>query len=152
MSKNLNILVASMTGTALIVADEIAEICDSNNIKAKITEMDNLHYKSIIEQEFPILIISSTYGQGDIPDGSKVFYNNLKVDAPNLDHINFAVFGLGDMTYKDTFAFGGKKFEQLFLDLNANKIIESFFHDASIGTLPEEEGVNWFTEKLLKVL
>ena len=25
-----------MTGTALIVADEIAEICDSNNIKAKI--------------------------------------------------------------------------------------------------------------------
>ena len=94
MSKNLNILVASMTGTTLIIADEGAEICDSNNIKAKITEMDNLHYKSIIEQEFPILIISSTYGQGDIPDGSKVFYNNLKVDAPNLDHINFAVLVL----------------------------------------------------------
>ena len=93
--------------------------------------MDNLHYKVLLSKSFIILIISSTYGQGDIPDGSKAFYNNLKVDAPNLDHINFAVFGLGDMTYKDTFAFGGKKFEQLFLDLNANKIIESFFHDAS---------------------
>ena len=73
MSKNLNILVASMTGTALIVADEIAEICDSNNIKAKITEMDNLHYKSIIEQEFPILIISSTYGQATFPMVVKFF-------------------------------------------------------------------------------
>ena len=121
MDKNLDIFVASMTGTALIVADEIVDVCKRENIKASIKEIENLQYECLIKQETPILIISSTYGQGDVPDGSKAFYDDLKTNSPNLNHIKFALFGLGDMTYKDTFAFGGKKFESLFLDLNAKK-------------------------------
>lgn len=152
MLKALDIFVASMTGTALIVADEIVDICKQENIKAKILEMDNLTYECLLDQKIPILIISSTYGQGDVPDGSKSFYDALKTNSPSLKHINFAVFGLGDMTYKDTFAFGGKKFQKLFINLSAKKIADSFFHDASSGTLPEEEGVSWFKEKILTVL
>ena len=56
------------------------------------------------------------------------------------------------MTYKDTFAFGGKKFEELLSSLNAVKIVDSCFHDASAGTLPEEEAVIWFKEKVLTAL
>ena len=67
-------------------------------------------------------------------------------------HIKYAVFGLGDMTYKDTFAYGGKKFDHLFLELKANRIGEPFYHDASDGSLPEEEAVNWFKEKIFKLL
>ena len=33
----LNIFVATMTGTALMVADDIAEFCNKNNIKTNIT-------------------------------------------------------------------------------------------------------------------
>ena len=152
MQKKLDIFVASMTGTALIVADEIAEICKGKNILTKITEMDNLDVDSLLNHTIPVLIISSTYGQGDVPDGSKEFYDSLKDVGPNLKHIKFAVFGLGDMTYRDTFAFGGKKFERLFIDLREKKIGESFFHDASDGTLPEEEAAIWFEEKILTVL
>ena len=152
MLKALDIFVASMTGTALIVADEIVDICKQENIKTKILEMDSLNYQCLSDQKIPILIISSTYGQGDIPDGSISFYDALKKNSPSLKHINFAVFGLGDMTYKETFAFGGKKFEKLFIKLNAKKIADSFFHDASSATLPEEEGVSWFKEKILTVL
>ena len=99
-----------------------------------------------------ILIVSSTYGQGDVPDGSKNFYNNLKSSNISLEHIKYAIFGLGDMTYKDTFAYGGKKFDHLFLELKANRIGEPFYHDASDGSLPEEEAVNWFKEKIFKLL
>ena len=152
MLRKLDIFVASMTGTALIVADEIVDVCKEKNIQPKILEIDNIEYDLLLHQKEPILIISSTYGQGDVPDGSRNFYDSLKTHSPNLEHIKFAVFGLGDMTYKDTFAFGGKKFEKLFNDLNAKKIAESYFHDASGGTLPEEDGVNWFKEKLLTVL
>ena len=31
------------------------------------------------------------------------------------------------MTYKDTFAYGGKKFDHLFLELKANRIGEPFY-------------------------
>ena len=56
------------------------------------------------------------------------------------------------MTYKETFAYGGKKFDKLFDELNANKIGDSCYHDASDGTLPEEEALIWFRDKILKVL
>ena len=50
------------------------------------------------------------------------------------------------MTYRDTFAYGGKKFDHLFSKLNANRIGDPYYHDASDGSLPEEEAVNWFLE------
>ena len=56
------------------------------------------------------------------------------------------------MTYKDTFALGGKKFEEILSSLNAIKVADSFFHDASSGTLPEEEAVSWLKEKVLTAL
>ena len=108
--------------------------------------------KNLEDINTPILIVSSTYGQGDVPDGSKNFYNNLKSSKISLENVKYAVFGLGDMTYKDTFAYGGKKFDHLFLELNANRIGEPFYHDASDGSLPEEEAVNWFKEKIFKRL
>ena len=152
MTKNMDIFVATMTGTALMVADEIVELCSEEDIEAKITEMDYLSDKNLKDLINPVLIVSSTYGQGDVPDGSKDFYNSVKSNAPNLSHINYAIFGLGDMTYKDTFAYGGKKFDHLFLELKANRIGEPFYHDASDGSLPEEEAVNWFKEKIFKFL
>ena len=71
MTKNLNIYVATMTGTALMVADEIEEFCKNNDLNTKIHEMDVLEPESLLNVKSPILIISSTYGQGDVPDGSK---------------------------------------------------------------------------------
>ena len=141
MNRKLDIFVATMTGTALIVADEIVEVCEEKNIAASIKEFDNINYSCLVNQQNPILVISSTYGQGDVPDGSKSFYEKLKNNKPNLDHIEFAVFGLG-----------GKKFEELLSSLNAVKIVDSCFHDASAGTLPEEEAVIWFKEKVLTAL
>ena len=40
----------------------------------------------------------------------------------------------------------------IFLELKANRIGEPFYHDASDGSLPEEEAVNWFKEKIFKLL
>ena len=65
---------------------------------------------------------------------------------------NWVLNDEGDMTYKDTFAYGGKKFDHLFLKLKANRIGEPFYHDASDGSLPEEVAVNWFKEKIFKLL
>ena len=152
MTKNLNIYVATMTGTALMVADEIEEFCKNNDLKTKTYEMDSLDPESLLHVKSPILIVSSTYGQGDVPDGSKNFYNNLKSSKIKLEHIKYAVFGLGDMTYRDTFAYGGKKFDHLFSELNANRIGDPYYHDASDGSLPEEEAVNWFRDKIFRFL
>jgi MioC protein len=146
--KELLILVATMTGTALMAAEDIADYCAENNIKTNISEMDNADINILIKSKSPILICSSTYGQGDVPDSAQDFYNNLKNKSPNLAHIKYALFGLGDMTYRDTFAQGGKKFSDLLDSLKASKIGNPFYHDASDGTLPEEVAVDWFTNNI----
>ena len=149
-TKDILILVATMTGTALIAAEDIADFCNENDIKTKILEMDNIDINVLINSKFPILICSSTYGQGDVPDNAQDFYTNLKDKSPNLSHIKYALFGLGDMTYRDTFAFGGKKFSDLLESLNASKLGNPFYHDASDGTLPEEVAVEWFKNNIIE--
>ena len=152
MTEHINIFVATMTGTALMVAEDISEFCNDNDINTTIIEMDNLSFDKFIISKYPILVASSTYGQGDVPDNGQDLYNKLKNNSPNLSHIEYIVFGLGDMTYRDTFAYGGKKFDQLLSKLNAKKIGQSFYHDASDGSLPEEVAVNWFKENIFKLL
>ena len=147
-SKELLILVATMTGTALMAAEDIAEYCNDNDINTTITEMDNANINILIDNTHPVLICSSTYGQGDVPDPAQEFYNDLKDSSPNLSNIKYAVFGLGDMTYRDTFAYGGKKFSDLLDSLNATKIGKPFYHDASDGSLPEEVAVEWFINNI----
>ena len=147
-SEKLLILVATMTGTALMAAEDIAEYCSENNIETNIIEIDNAEINILTEAKNPVLICSSTYGQGDVPDSAQDFYNKLKKLSPNLNHIRYALFGLGDMTYRDTFAYGGKKFSDLLDSLNATKIGDPFYHDASDGTLPEEVAVDWFINNI----
>ena len=56
------------------------------------------------------------------------------------------------MTYKETFAQGGKKFDSLFCSLNAKRITKPFYHDASDGTLPEEAAVEWFKSEVINLI
>mgnify|MGYP000847662972 FL=1 len=147
-SEKLLILVATMTGTALMAAEDIAEYCSENNIKTNIIEIDNIETNVLTDAKGPVLICSSTYGQGDVPDSAQEFYNKLKDLSPDLNHIRYALFGLGDMTYRDTFAYGGKKFSDLLDSLNATKIGDPFYHDASDGSLPEEVAVDWFANNI----
>ena len=149
----LIILVATMTGNASLVADDISDFCTEKNLNNQVLEMDNLDI-AIFNQykKSSFLICSSTYGQGDVPDNAKSFYDKLDNASLNLSSIRYALFGLGDMTYKDTFAFGGKKFDKLMNTLNAERIACPYYHDASSGTLPEEEALEWFKENIINNL
>jgi MioC protein len=89
------------------------------------------------------LVVTSTYGQGDIPDNAKAFFEDLKAKRPDLSRVRYGVFGLGDRTYAETFNFGGKRFDELLAGLGARRIGERVQHDASSGVLPEEMAVEW---------
>ena len=150
---NILILVATMTGTALMVADDIADYCNNNDIETRILEMDNININELINNKYPVLVCSSTYGQGDVPDNAKKFYNDLKENSPDLSHIKYALFGLGDLdTHRDTFAFGGKKFDKILSSLGAKRINNPHYHDASEGSLPEEVAVEWFKKNIQSFL
>ena len=142
MSFTLNILVGTMTGIAQLVAQEIELRLDGEGIKVNTIEMDALD-PSVFDRDGVFLICTSTYGQGDVPDNARDLYRALCDRRPDLSHVSYGVIALGDRTYGDTFCFGGKRFDKILGDLGARRIGELLLHDASAGTLPEDEAAEW---------
>ncbi len=138
----LHLLVGTMTGTAQLVAQELELAWDDGELQVETVLMDDLD-ASVFAREGIFLIITSTYGQGDVPDNAKNFYEDLKAKRPDLSRVRYGVFGLGDRTYAETFNFGGKHFDDILQELGAQRIGERVQHDASSGVLPEETAEEW---------
>ena len=138
----LTLLVGTMTGTAQLVAQELELVWDDGDLQVETLLMDKLD-SAVFEREGVFLLVTSTYGQGDVPDNAKGFYEDLKAKRPDLSRLRYGVFGLGDRTYAETFNFGGKRFDELLAELGAQRIGERVQHDASSGVLPEEMAVEW---------
>jgi MioC protein len=146
----IHILVGTMTGTAQLCAQEMELALDDGETQVSTLMMDALD-SSVFSREGVFLVCTSTYGQGDVPDNARSFYEDLKARRPDLSHVLYGVFGLGDRTYAETFNFGGKRFDELLSELGAQRIGERHKHDASSGVLPEETALEWCQEWLAKV-
>jgi MioC protein len=149
MQVKITILVGTMTGTAQLCAQEMELALDDGETEVKTLMMDALD-SSVFAREGVFLICTSTYGQGDVPDNAKALYEHLQQARPDLAHVRYGVFGLGDRTYAETFNFGGKRFDDILTELGARRIGERHMHDASSGVLPEETALEWCQQWLAK--
>jgi MioC protein len=143
------ILVGTMTGTAEMVAEDMqAEIEATSDHSVELRLMDDLDESAFDERDPSFLIVTSTYGQGEVPDNALDFYEALTEKKPDLDGVRFGLFGLGDRTYSDTYNHGGERFDRILTELGATRIGERFAHDASGADMPEEKGVEWIADWL----
>jgi MioC protein len=142
MAESVKILVGTMTGTAELVADEIEEVLAGKDVDVEIELMDDLD-ASVFEGGGTFIICTSTYGQGDVPDNAHSFLESLKSSRPDLNDVRYGIFALGDMTYSQTFCFGGKHFDEILQELGAKRVGDVRQHNAAEGTLPEDEAADW---------
>ena len=138
----LHLLVGTMTGTAQLVAQELELAWGDDEIQVETLLMDKLD-STVFAREGIFLIVTSTYGQGDVPVNAKALYEDLIARRPDLSRLRYGVFGLGDRTYAETFNFGGKRFDDILRELGAQRIGDRVQHDASSGVLPEEMAEEW---------
>jgi MioC protein len=146
----ITILVGTMTGTAQLCAQEMELALDDGDTRVETLMMDSLD-STVFAREGVFLVCTSTYGQGDVPDNARAFYEDLQAQRPDLSRVRYGVFGLGDRTYAETFNFGGKRFDEILTELGAERIGERHTHDASSGVLPEETALEWCQHWLAKV-
>jgi MioC protein len=142
MAVDITILVGTMTGTAEMVAQEVQQALETAGHQASIQVMDGLD-ASVFRNGGAFLICTSTYGNGDVPDNAQALFNSLETGKPGLANVSYGVIALGDTTYKDTYCQGGIRFDKLLTELGARRAGEIMMHDASSGTLPEEEAAQW---------
>jgi len=73
-------------------------------------------------KEQHVVVITSTYGDGEPPDNAQSFWNFLSSEsAPKLDHLNFSVLALGDTNYP-AFCQFGKSCDERLEQLGAKRV------------------------------
>ncbi|MCO6161289.1 sulfite reductase flavoprotein subunit alpha [Flavobacterium sp. NRK F7] len=92
------IIYGTETGNSKKVASQLLANFKKNKIQAK--AIDVFQYDTAkLEKETIILFVMSTQGEGEFPQNAIQFYNYLQKNDLDLQHISFAVLGLGDSSY-----------------------------------------------------
>lgn len=120
----LLVLYGSQSGNAEGLAHDLAakaRVRAGAAVAPRVIGMDH-HAEIDFSSVKHILVISSTWGDGDMPDNAVAFWNRLQsADAPSLGHAAYAVLGLGDRNYR-RFCQAGKNFDERFAVLGARRL------------------------------
>lgn len=135
------IFVATMTGLADMCGEEIENALSDAGIECTRQLMDGLD-SGAFDDFGLIVIVSSTYGHGEIPDNGQALFASVEA-GPDLSGRDYAVFALGDRTYADTFCAAGDRWDAALASCGARRAVETERHDASSGTLAEDIAGEW---------
>ena len=117
----VTILVGSQTGNSEGVAKKLSKAMSKMNFLPEVIDM-GAYDKAKLAEEQNILIITSTYGDGEPPDNAADLHSFVLSDAaPRLENVNYSILALGDTEYPD-FCKCGIEFDEAFKKLGANCI------------------------------
>ncbi|WP_461607159.1 assimilatory sulfite reductase (NADPH) flavoprotein subunit [Aeromonas rivipollensis] len=120
---SLTILYGSQTGNAKGVASAIQAQAKAHGLPVTLTSMADYKPKQL-KKESHLLVIVSTYGEGEPPESAVDLFEQLKKGKiGKLEGLKFAVLGLGDSSY-EFFCQTGKDFDDLLSKAGAERIHE----------------------------
>lgn len=120
---SLTILYGSQTGNAKGVASAIKAQAEARGLPVTLTSMADYKPKQL-KKETHLLVVVSTYGEGEPPESAVDLYEQLKKGkVGKLEGLKFAVLGLGDNSY-EFFCQTGKDFDSLLTKAGADRVHE----------------------------
>jgi sulfite reductase (NADPH) flavoprotein alpha-component len=123
------VLFGSQSGTGEGLAQTFADKLRAHafagggaRVEPRVLGMNN--YKDIAwAAESRVIMLTSTWGDGDMPDNAVAFWDWLKgSEAPSMAHVSYSVMGLGDRNYT-RFCQAGKNLDSRFAELGAKRLL-----------------------------
>ncbi|KKO47360.1 flavodoxin [Arsukibacterium ikkense] len=139
------LIVGSVYGGAQYVAEQAQPLLASFGHQVQLFEEAGLDEVLAYDAKC-WLVITSTTGQGDIPDNLLPFYLALKNRFPLLTGKQFAVIALGDSSY-DTFCGAGEQLHELLLEIQGTELAPMLRIDAGETLEPETIALPWLTQQ-----
>lgn len=137
---NIQFLYATETGSSEMLCEDMVDALPG--FDCTITNVGEFAPSDLNGDTFFVFVIS-TYGNGDIPATALPFWDAIEASPPDLTGVRFAIFGLGDMVFAETFNNGSKQVMDKLTSLGATMVGERGLHDASTVSMPEDTGVPW---------
>ncbi len=139
----LTIAYATDSGNAEEVAAKAKKIAGKQGFSAKLVDFADLSVSDLAKAK-NLLVVASTWGEGDPPERAVEVYQALMADdAPRFDGVNFSVLGLGDSAYVN-FCEVGKRLDERLEHLGGMRIAERVDADLDF----EEPASTWTTGAL----
>ncbi|AKS38175.1 sulfite reductase [NADPH] flavoprotein alpha-component [Anoxybacillus gonensis] len=137
-TKEVTVLYGSQTGNAQKLAEKVGETLKHRGFHVTVSSM--LDFKpNELKKINTLLLVVSTYGEGEPPDNALSFYEFLRSKrAPKLDHLRFSVLALGDTSYEH-FCKTGKDFDKRLEELGGKRLYERVDCDVDY----EEKAAKW---------
>ncbi|WP_159108609.1 flavodoxin [Proteus mirabilis] len=135
----IGIFVGTIYGNALAVAEEAQRILLEHKHQANIYEGGTL---ADWQKYSTVLVISSTTGQGDLPDTIAPLFYELRDNVGYQPNLHYGLIALGDSSY-DNFCGAGMQFEALLQEHQAKRIGEILKIDSMDIAEPEVFAINW---------
>ncbi len=133
----INILFGTQTGNSESVAEDLSNFALSNGFKTQINALDDIEMNNLSKMK-NVAIITSTYGEGEMPDNAQLFWNALSSNtAPQLNNMNYSVLALGDTGYEE-FCHAGKLLDTRLEQLGAKRVIKRIDCDVDFEDLAEK--------------
>ena len=145
MNNKINILWASMSGTAESVAKEFEQKVLSKGYEANTLELNEVSMNDLSNMD-TVAIITSTTGDGDLPTNGDDFWADLEQSKLNLGNLKYSVCALGDRSH-EIFCGAGNKINKKLMELGAKQILNIQECDGSDEG--SDEWGNKFLEKIL---
>ncbi|MGF1530827.1 MAG: sulfite reductase flavoprotein subunit alpha [Puniceicoccaceae bacterium] len=139
-------LFGSQTGSSENLTRKFAKEARARGFDSRVHSLDEFSQIDFAKER-RLAIITSTYGDGDMPDNAQPFWDFISDgSAPRLEHLEFSVLALGDSNYVQ-FCEAGKKFDTRLSELGAQRVFPRTDCDVDY----EEPSKLWFDGFLEKL-
>ncbi|WP_428927242.1 sulfite reductase subunit alpha [Marinibacterium sp. SX1] len=139
-ARPLHILYGTQTGNAEELANEAATLARGRGFAPKLAELDDITPDQLATMEHLVIVVS-TYGDGEMPDNAGMFWDALSSEAaPRLENLRYGVLGLGDTSYEH-FCHAAKLIDMRLEQLGAKRLGDRVDCDIDY----EEVATGWLT-------
>ena len=143
--RSLTILFGSQTGNAAGLAEKTAKMASNYGLEANVVDMDG-YDKSNLANIKRLLVITSTWGEGEMPDNAEALWQSVQSDAPALASMHYSVCAIGDTSY-DEFCKAGLDWDGKLAGLGATSVQEIKLCDVDF----EPPWAEWVQEALPRI-
>ncbi|MBR2512658.1 MAG: flavodoxin domain-containing protein [Halomonas sp.] len=140
----LNILVGTMYGGALDVAEQVKPLFEQAGYSVDIIEQPTLN--DVTGSDGISLFCVSTTGSGDFPGNFVPFVRSLRDQSPSLTALRYGLIALGDSSYGETFCGAGRALDALLEDHGAMRLGERLEVDAMETFMADDAALPWVEE------